>query len=62
MREFDYQAPRSLSEALAILAQSNGNARATGVRVCDMPMTPERVFWALKEASKAKGKGTQAAG
>lgn len=28
MREFDYQAPRSLSEALAILAQSNGNARA----------------------------------
>lgn len=28
MREFDYQSPRSLSEALGILARSNGNARA----------------------------------
>jgi CO/xanthine dehydrogenase Mo-binding subunit len=32
-------------------AVANAFARATGVRVCDLPLTPERVWRALKERS-----------
>jgi CO/xanthine dehydrogenase Mo-binding subunit len=34
-------------------AISNAIARATGVRITELPMTPERVFWALKNSQDA---------
>ena len=35
------------------VAICNAIARATGVRLTELPMTPERVFWAIKgEMSK----------
>ena len=30
------------------VAIGNAIARATGVRLTELPMTPERVFWAIK--------------
>jgi CO/xanthine dehydrogenase Mo-binding subunit len=33
-------------------AISNAITRATGVRLTELPMTPERIFWALKNGSQ----------
>ena len=30
-------------------AISNALFRLTGVRICDLPLTPEKVYWALKK-------------
>ncbi len=37
-------------------ALANAVANAAGVRVTHMPLTPERVFWAIREKSRKQGK------